>query len=156
MLRLWSGKFIKWSSCLITILSPMPIVRRQYRSGSICCIARERRPDEQRVVGTAAAIALLWQLIKPLERSEAYKLGIIDRHGKLLRSPETAEERNAYNPLVPEGILVPSIHTGRAIGLEQIQLTTSGGVAFDDIAGGTVSRRDTIGDSGTDRNRCCS
>lgn len=52
-----------------------------------------------RVFGTAAAIALLWELIKPFERYEAYRLGIIDRHGKLLRSPQTAEERNAYDPL---------------------------------------------------------
>ena len=51
------------------------------------------------VFGTAAAIALLWQLIKPFERYEAHRLGLIDGRGKLLRSPQTPEERNAYDSL---------------------------------------------------------
>jgi hypothetical protein len=52
-----------------------------------------------RVFGTVSAIALLWQLVKPFEQWEAFRLGIIDAHGKLLGSPQTAEERNAYDLL---------------------------------------------------------
>jgi hypothetical protein len=52
-----------------------------------------------RVFGTAAAIALLLALIKPFEKYEAYKLGIIDAHGQLLRSPRTGQERSSYDSL---------------------------------------------------------
>jgi hypothetical protein len=63
---------------------------------------REEAQGEQRmnrVFGTAAAIALLWELIKPFEKYEAYKLGIIDGHGNLLRPPRTAGERSSYDAL---------------------------------------------------------
>jgi hypothetical protein len=52
-----------------------------------------------RLFGLAAAVSLLWELVKPFEKYEAYKLGIIDRHGNLLRSPRTVEERNSYDAL---------------------------------------------------------
>jgi hypothetical protein len=52
-----------------------------------------------RVFSTVSAIALLWQLVKPFEQWEAFRLGIIDAHGKLLRSPQTPQERSAYDPL---------------------------------------------------------
>jgi hypothetical protein len=52
-----------------------------------------------RLFGTIAAIVLLRELIRPFDQFEAFRLGTIDRHGTLLRSPRTAEERNSYNAL---------------------------------------------------------
>jgi hypothetical protein len=52
-----------------------------------------------RLFGLAAAVSLLWELIKPFEKYEAYKLGILDRHGNLIRSPRTVAERNSYDAL---------------------------------------------------------
>jgi hypothetical protein len=52
-----------------------------------------------RLFGLAGAVALLWELIKPFEQYRAFKLGLIDRHGTLLRSPRTVEERDSYDAL---------------------------------------------------------
>ena len=37
-------------------------------------------------------------LVTPFEKTNAYKLGLIDDKGKKLRKPETSEEKSAYNP----------------------------------------------------------
>ena len=37
-------------------------------------------------------------LVTPFEKTNAYKLGLIDGKGKKLRKPETSEEKSAYNP----------------------------------------------------------
>lgn len=39
----------------------------------------------------------LRQLVTPWNQTEAFKLGLIDQDGKLLRSPQTPEEKDAYN-----------------------------------------------------------
>jgi hypothetical protein len=52
-----------------------------------------------RLFGTITAIVLLREIIRPFDQFEAFRLGIIDRHGTLLRSPQTAEERNSYDAL---------------------------------------------------------
>ena len=38
----------------------------------------------------------LRQLVTPWNETEAFKLGLIDENGKKLRSPQTAEEKDAY------------------------------------------------------------
>jgi len=44
----------------------------------------------------------IYQFIKrlstPFSETNAYKLGIIDKKGKLLKSPKSKEEKSAYNP----------------------------------------------------------
>jgi len=42
---------------------------------------------------------ILKQLVLPWTAFDAYKLGIIDDQGKHLRSPETKEEKEAYNAM---------------------------------------------------------
>ena len=37
-------------------------------------------------------------LVTPFEKTNAFKLGLIDDQGKKLRKPETTEEKSAYNP----------------------------------------------------------
>lgn len=37
-------------------------------------------------------------LVTPFEKTNAFKLGLIDDKGKKLRKPETTEEKSAYNP----------------------------------------------------------
>ena len=37
-------------------------------------------------------------LVTPFEKTNAYKLGLIDDKGKKLRKPENTEEKSAYNP----------------------------------------------------------
>jgi hypothetical protein len=45
-------------------------------------------------------LILIYQFLKrlttPFDKSEAYKLGIIDENGKRIKKPETAEEEKAY------------------------------------------------------------
>ena len=41
-------------------------------------------------------IRLLKLLSTPIQKSQAYTMGIIDADGKKLRNPTTAQERNAY------------------------------------------------------------
>ena len=42
---------------------------------------------------------VLARLMKRVEDTDAYKLGLIDRKYKILREPETEEERRALSPL---------------------------------------------------------
>ena len=51
------------------------------------------------VVDSLIAIRILKQLTTPFEEMPAYKLGIIDRHGKKLRSPKNEKEHEAYDVL---------------------------------------------------------
>ena len=45
-------------------------------------------------------LILIYQFLKrlttPFEKTEAFKLGLIDKNGKKIRSPETSEEEKAY------------------------------------------------------------
>jgi len=52
-----------------------------------------------RFVDTVVAYRLLRMLATPIERSDAYKLGVIDRDGKKLKEPQTQQELNAYSLL---------------------------------------------------------
>ena len=55
-----------------------------------------------RLIDNLIAARLLYMLVTPFEKTEAYKLGIIDAHGKILRKANTLttdEERNSYNYL---------------------------------------------------------
>jgi hypothetical protein len=51
------------------------------------------------MAGKIADLILAYQFIKrlttPFNKTEAYKLGIIDEKGQKLKSPETTEENNA-------------------------------------------------------------
>ena len=51
-------------------------------------------------MGRAIDLFVTYRFIKllttPFEKTEAYKLGIIDERGKKIKSPETTEENNAY------------------------------------------------------------
>lgn len=42
---------------------------------------------------------LVKRIIKPIEKSKAFQLGLIDKKGKLIRKPKTKEEKNAYTIL---------------------------------------------------------
>jgi len=44
------------------------------------------------------ATLILNSLLKPFETQKAYSLGIIDKTGKLIKTPETQEEKDSYNP----------------------------------------------------------
>ena len=37
-------------------------------------------------------------LVTPFEKTEAFKLGLLDAKGKKLKKPQTSEEKNAYTP----------------------------------------------------------
>lgn len=54
------------------------------------------------LIDNLIAFRILYLLVKPFEKSDAYRLGIIDKNGKLLRKAEelkTSEEKDAYNYL---------------------------------------------------------
>ena len=50
--------------------------------------------------GTVIDLFLVYQFIKrlitPFDKTQAHALGLIDKNGKVLRSPKTTEEKNAY------------------------------------------------------------
>lgn len=50
-----------------------------------------------RIADTIYAFRFLKLLVTPWEKTNAYKLGIVDDKGKKLKKPETAEEKDAYN-----------------------------------------------------------
>ena len=55
-----------------------------------------------RIVDNLIAYRILSMLVKPFDETDAYKLGIIDAKGKILRKNselKTDEERNAYTYL---------------------------------------------------------
>ena len=51
-------------------------------------------------MASAVDLILIYQFLKrlttPFEKTEAFKLGLIDKDGKKLRSPETPQEEKAY------------------------------------------------------------
>ena len=51
-----------------------------------------------RPLDKAYATLILNTLIKPFESQKAYSLGLIDKTGKLIKKPNTEEEKDAYNP----------------------------------------------------------
>ena len=50
----------------------------------------------QRGVDAYYTYRFLRQLVTPWNETDAYKLGLIDENGKKLKSPQTAEEKDAY------------------------------------------------------------
>lgn len=52
-----------------------------------------------RVVDNMVAYRILKMLVTPFHDTEAFKMGIIDAHGKTLRKPQTDAERDAYTYL---------------------------------------------------------
>ena len=50
----------------------------------------------QRGVDIYYTFRFLRQLVTPWNETDAYKLGLIDENGKKLKSPQTAEEKDAY------------------------------------------------------------
>lgn len=46
------------------------------------------------------AFRVLYMLVTPFKDTKAFQLGLVDEKGVLLKSPETTEEKNAYNMLV--------------------------------------------------------
>lgn len=50
----------------------------------------------QRAVDIYYTFRFLRQLVTPWNETQAYKLGLVDENGKKLRSPVTAEEKDAY------------------------------------------------------------
>lgn len=52
-----------------------------------------------RPLDKAYATLILNILLKPFETQKAYNLGIIDKNGKVIKKPETEEEKDSYNPL---------------------------------------------------------
>lgn len=52
-----------------------------------------------RIVDNLIALRILKMLVAPFTDSEAFKLGIIDAKGKMIRKPSTDIEKSAYNYL---------------------------------------------------------
>lgn len=52
-----------------------------------------------KALDTAAALRVAYLLVTPIEKTDAYKLGLIDADGKTVRKAKTAEEKKATNPL---------------------------------------------------------
>lgn len=52
-----------------------------------------------RFVDAVVAYRILRMLATPIERSDAYTLGIIDRNGEKLKDPQTSQELDAYSLL---------------------------------------------------------
>lgn len=46
------------------------------------------------------AFRVLYMLVTPFKDTKAFKLGLVDEKGVLLKSPEKSEEKDAYNMLV--------------------------------------------------------
>ena len=52
-----------------------------------------------RFIDTVVAYRILRMLANPIERSDAFKLGIIDKDGKKIKEPLSQQELNAYSLL---------------------------------------------------------
>lgn len=52
-----------------------------------------------RIIDNAIALRILWLLITPFEKTEAYKLGLISATGEFLRKAKTSEEVNSSSML---------------------------------------------------------
>lgn len=52
-----------------------------------------------RMVDNLLALRILKMLVAPFTESEAFKLGIIDATGKMIKKPSTDREKDAYNYL---------------------------------------------------------
>ena len=52
-----------------------------------------------RFIDTVVAYRILRMLATPIERSDAFRLGIIDRDGKKIKDPVSQQELNAYSLL---------------------------------------------------------
>jgi hypothetical protein len=52
-----------------------------------------------KAVDTIIALRVLWILVTPIENTEAFKLGLIDKDGKTVRKAKTKEENAATSPL---------------------------------------------------------
>lgn len=51
------------------------------------------------LVDTLVVFRILHVLLTPIEDSDAFHLGLVDKDGKQLRSPKTSEEKEAYSVL---------------------------------------------------------
>ena len=54
---------------------------------------------ESRIVDYMVIFALAKKFATPFTKTKAYKLGIIDDKGNILRAPTTPKEKNAFTPL---------------------------------------------------------
>lgn len=52
-----------------------------------------------KVLDTAAAVRVAQYLVTPIEKTDAFKLGLINADGKTIKKAKTAEEKKATNPL---------------------------------------------------------
>lgn len=55
--------------------------------------------DEGRAMDYIAIFALAKKFATPFKKTQAYKLGIIDSEGNILRPPVTSKEKDAFTPL---------------------------------------------------------
>lgn len=54
---------------------------------------------EGRLGDLIVVAVLVRKIIKPIQKTDAFNLGLIDAKGKLLKKPGTKEEKNAYTIL---------------------------------------------------------
>lgn len=47
-------------------------------------------------VKSVVSFIMLKNLLQPIQKHEAYKLGLVDKTGKIVRDPETDEEKEAF------------------------------------------------------------
>ena len=52
-----------------------------------------------RIVDTIIAMRILYLLVSPIEGTDAYKFGLIDKDGKTVRKAKTDDEQNSTSPL---------------------------------------------------------
>lgn len=52
-----------------------------------------------RIIDNVIALRILWLLVTPFEKTDAYKLGLISAQGEFLKKAKTGEEKNATSML---------------------------------------------------------
>jgi hypothetical protein len=52
-----------------------------------------------RIIDNAIALRVVYLLVTPIEKTDAFKLGLIDHNGKTIKKAKTAEEKNATSML---------------------------------------------------------
>ena len=52
-----------------------------------------------RIIDNIIALRIVWLLVTPIENTDAFKLGLLDKDGKTVRKAKTAEEKNATSAL---------------------------------------------------------
>lgn len=58
----------------------------------------EKVRDDSARIEKVLSFIVMKRLITPIKKSDAFKLGIVDRSGKVIKKPVTEEEQEAFTP----------------------------------------------------------